>query len=102
MTARFSVTSNGSWLPRMTVMRIEEPISPRIFSTASFRVRPMIGWPSSAEMKSPGCRPASAAGVPSIGETTLIRPSSIVTSMPRPPNSPLVWTCMSPKSFWFR
>ena len=80
-------------------MRMEEPTSPRIFSTASFRDRPMIGWPSSAEIKSPGCSPASAAGVPSIGETTLIKPSSIVTSMPRPPNSPLVWTCMSWKSF---
>ena len=27
----------------------------------------------------------------------LDEPSSIVTSMPRPPNSPRVWTCMSRK-----
>ena len=38
---------------------------------------------------------ARDAGVSSIGVTTLTRPSSMVTSMPRPPNSPLVWTCMS-------
>ena len=41
--------------------------------------------------------PAAKAGVSSIGETTLIRPSSIVTSMPRPPNSPRVCTCISRK-----
>jgi len=34
-----------------------------------------------------------AAGVSSIGATTLIRPSSMVTSMPSPPNSPRVCTC---------
>jgi hypothetical protein len=34
--------------------------------------------------------PAFAAGVSSIGDTTLITPFSIVTSMPSPPNSPLV------------
>ena len=37
------------------------------------------------------------AGVSSIGATTLISPSSIVTSMPSPPNSPRVCTCMSRK-----
>jgi len=41
--------------------------------------------------------PALEAGVSSIGETTLISPSSIVTSMPSPPNSPRVCTCMSRK-----
>ena len=40
-------------------------------------------------------RRALAAGVPSIGEITLIRPSSCVTSMPTPPNWPLVVICMS-------
>jgi len=29
------------------------------------------------------------------GDTTLTTPLSIVTSMPSPPNSPRVWTCMS-------
>src|SRR5205807_1992594 len=42
---------------------------------------------------------ARAVGVSAIGEITLISPSSIVTSMPRPPNSPLVLTCMSRKLF---
>ncbi len=48
-------------------------------------------------MMSLAMTPALAAGVSSIGETTLTRPSSIVTSMPRPPNSPRVCTCMSRK-----
>jgi hypothetical protein len=43
-----------------------------------------------------------AAGVSSIGETTFTTPFSIVTSMPSPPNSPLVCTCMSRKFFGFR
>ena len=38
------------------------------------------------------------AGVPSIGETTLTKPCSCVTSIPSPPNSPRVCTCMSSKS----
>ena len=45
---------------------------------------------------------ARAAGVSSIGETTLTRPFSIVTSMPSPPNSPRVCTCMSLKFFSLR
>ena len=39
--------------------------------------------------------PALDAGVSSIGETTLTSPSSIVTSMPSPPNSPEVVSCIS-------
>ena len=46
--------------------------------------------------------PALAAGVPSIGEITLTRPSSIVTSSPSPPYSPRVETCMSEKFLGFR
>ncbi len=34
--------------------------------------------------------PARAAGVSSMGEMTLTKPSSAPTSMPRPPNSPLM------------
>jgi hypothetical protein len=41
--------------------------------------------------------PAREAGVPSIGEITLTTPSSLVTSMPRPPYSPRVVSCMSSK-----
>ena len=41
---------------------------------------------------------AFAVGGHSIGVTTLMKPSSCVTSMPRPPNSPRVCTCMSSKS----
>ena len=52
-----------------------------------------------AAMKSPVLMPALAAGVSSIGVITLMRPSSIVTSMPTPPNSPRVWICMSLKAF---
>ena len=41
-------------------------------------------------MKSLARMPALAAGVSSMGETTLMTPSSMVTSMPRPPNWPEV------------
>ena len=50
---------------------------------------------------SPDMMPALAAGVSSIGATTLTRPSSIVTSMPSPPNSPCVVSCMSLQPFAF-
>jgi hypothetical protein len=40
--------------------------------------------------------PARSAGVPSMGETTSIRPSRfLVISMPSPWNSPRVSTCIS-------
>ena len=47
------------------------PTGPRIFSTASLRLMPCTGSPSIATMRSPGLSPACAAGVSSIGETTL-------------------------------
>ena len=50
-------------------------------------------------MKSPASTPALAAGVSSIGVITLTSSFSMVTSMPRPPNSPLVWTRMSLRGF---
>ena len=96
MVSRVSVTSIGSFtLLRRSVSLIGEPTLPRIFSTASCRVRPCTGSPSSAKIRSPDWMPALEAGVSSIGDTTLMTPFSIVTSMPRPPNSPRVWTCMS-------
>ena len=52
--------------------------------------------PSIPMMRSLVLMPAREAGVPSIGEITLITPSSWVTSMPTPPNWPLVVICMSP------
>ena len=98
MMARCKVTSKGGCLPRRTVSTILELTGPRILSTASDSVRPMIGLLSIWTIRSPGWMPALAAGVPSMGDTTLITPFSIVTSMPSPPNSPLVCTCMSSHS----
>ena len=66
------------------------PGSPRMALTASRRLMPSIELPSMPLIMSPGLRPARSAGVPSIGEITLIRPSSCVTWMPSPPNSPEV------------
>ena len=97
MTARMMVIFSGLTPLRRMVMTILVPTRPRIFSTASERVSPRTGLPSIWVIKSPGCTPARAAGVSSIGETTLTRPFSIETSMPRPPNSPRVWTCISLK-----
>ena len=68
---------------------------PRIFFTASFSVMPFTGVSSSLMIRSPGLMPALSAGVSSIGETTLTKPSSMPTSMPRPPNWPCVPTCSS-------
>ena len=48
------------------------PTAPRIFSTASCRLRPCTGSPSSWVIRSPALKPAREAGVSSIGETTLI------------------------------
>ena len=74
---------------------------PRIRSTASFRDRPCTVLPSSARIRSPALTPAREAGVSSIGLMTLMKPLSCVTSMPKPPNSPRVCTCMSRKDFAF-
>jgi len=48
----------------------------RIISTASSRASPRTLSPSTWVMKSPASTPASAAGVSSIGATTLTKPSS--------------------------
>ncbi len=95
ITARSILTSNASSSPRRMVSVMPEPTLPRIFSTASDRVRPSTASPSRWLIRSFGCSPALAAGVSSIGDTTLTRPFSMVTSMPSPPNSPRVCTCMS-------
>ena len=97
--SRMIETSKGSSTSsRTTVMTISEPTGPRIISTASSSVRPSTLSPSTWVMKSPGSIPALSAGVSSMGETTLTKPSSCVTSIPRPPNSPWVWVRMSSKS----
>ena len=93
IVSRIMDTSNGSPSPsRTTVMIISAPTGPRIFPTASSRVRPNTDSPSTCVIKSPAKIPASSAGVPSIGETTFTKPSSCVTSIPKPPNSPRVCT----------
>ena len=71
---------------------------PRMRLTASFSVMPFTGVSSSLMIRSPGLMPARKAGVSSIGEITLTKPSSMPTSMPRPPNSPCVPTCSSLKA----
>ncbi|MOA17189.1 hypothetical protein D3C78_1374350 [compost metagenome] len=80
------------------VNTIGEPGLPRMLSTASFIDWPLVGLPSICTIRSPGWMPARAAGVSSMGETTLMKPSSVPTSMPRPPNSPLVLSCSSENS----
>ena len=100
MVSRVSDTSNGSDRSlRLILRRTVELTGPRILSTAWFSVSPCTCSSSMWVMTSLARRPARAAGVSSIGVTTLTRPSSIVTSMPRPPNSPRVCTCMSRKLF---
>ena len=98
MTSRTILISLASLLaPRMIFSVTAVLIAPRILSTAWLRVRPCTLSPSMSVMMSPERMPALEAGVSSIGVTTLMAPSSSVTSMPSPPNSPLVCTCMSRK-----
>ena len=102
MMSRVTSTSIGfSASLRRMVSLILVFTGPRIFSTAWLRVRPCTCSPSSLVMRSLARMPALAAGVSSIGATTLIRPSCMVTSMPSPPNSPRVCTCMSRKLLEF-
>ena len=100
MTSRTSVTSKGSVWPRTTVMVTSLSIGPRSISTAWSSVSPSTDSPSMWVMKSPVWMPARAAGVSSMGETTLTKPSSMVTWMPSPPNSPRVCSCMSLNWSW--
>ncbi len=87
MVSRVSDMSSGlSWPLRTTLSLICVLTGPRILSTASCSVIPFTGLSSISTMRSLARMPALAAGVSSIGETTLISPSSIVTSMPSPPN----------------
>ena len=90
--------SKGSSSKFLTIVSdTSEPTGPLILSTASDKERPRIASPSTWVIKSPDCIPASDAGVPSIGETTLTNPSSWVTSIPKPPKAPFVSTCISSK-----
>ena len=103
ITSRIIATSKGcSTPPRCTVITISELTGPRMRSTASPRVKPKTCSPSMPIIKSPDCIPALCAGVSSIGDTTFTKPFSIVTSIPSPPNSPRVCTCISPYAFGLR
>ena len=67
--------------------------------TASFSVRPLTAVSSILVIRSSGFRPARKAGEPSIGETTLTRPSSCEISMPTPTKRPVVPSRNSLKDF---
>ena len=95
MTSLTISISKGSFLSRTTVIITLLPIGPRSWDTASFMDRPLIDSPLIPIIKSPDFMPAFAAGVSSIGDTTLTTPSSIVISIPKPPKVPLVFTCIS-------
>ncbi len=96
MVVRVSVNSSGSGLPgRSTLSLTWVLMMPRIFSTAWVRERPFTSWPSIWLMMSLARMPALKAGVSRIGLATLRTPSSIVTSMPRPPNWPRMSVSMS-------
>ena len=74
------------------------PTFPRSLLIASLRSSLSVGWPSIFTIWSPGRMPALKPGVSSIGETTMIRSSRIVTTTPSPPKRELVSSCMSLKS----
>ena len=71
------------------------PGLPRMRFTASASCMSFVARPSILTIRSPVCRPARLAGVPSIGATTVRMSSYSVISMPRPPKLPEVSTCIS-------
>ena len=68
---------------------IFDPTFPRIIETASDNVIPRTGSSSKWVIISPDLTPALSAGVSSIGDITFTKPFSRVTSITKPPNSPL-------------
>ena len=64
--------------------------SPRMRLTASLSDRPLTAVSSILVIRSLGLRPARNAGEPSMGDTTLTKPSSCEISMPTPTKRPLV------------
>jgi hypothetical protein len=96
ITSRVSETTIGRGSPlRDSVSTTVVLGLPRMSLTASLSGMPLVGFSSILMIRSPALTPARNAGVSSIGETTLTKPSSVPTSMPRPPNSPWVPTCSS-------
>ena len=94
------VITMGSGTPlRCSVMVMGLLGLPRISFTASSRRMSLVGVSPILMIRSPAFTPALAAGVPSMGETTFTKPSSVPISMPSPPNSPCVLTCSSLKAF---
>ena len=86
MISRTMVNCLTAWPgSRVTVSRTEVLAGPRIRSTASLRVSPSTLVSSILTMTSLASSPARAAGVSSIGLTTLTKPPSCITSSPRPP-----------------
>ena len=63
--------------------------------TAAMSVMSSVDSPSIFTTRSPGSSPAIKAGVPGSGVTIVSHFSRIVISMPSPPNSPSVSTCIS-------
>ena len=102
MISRVIETSIGLSASLRTIFsRIELFGAPFILLTAWSSVMPWICSSSIEVITSPDMMTAREAGVSSIGATTLTKPSSIVTSMPRPPNSPCVVSCISAQPFSF-
>ena len=101
ISRRIEISSGLSTPSRLIVSVTFELGAPRIFSRASSRDSHCTVLPFSAVMMSPALIPALEAGVPSIGLTTLTKPFSWVTSIPRPANWPVVCISISRNSAAF-
>ena len=66
--------------------------------TASFIFMSFNDFSPTLIIISPDLIPALLAGVSSIGDITFTKPSSVVISIPKPPNFPVVPTLSSLKS----
>ena len=72
------------------VISTSVPGSPLINFTASPISISFNDWSSTLIIRSPASTPALWAGVSSMGVMTLTNPSSVVISIPKPPNLPVV------------
>ncbi len=96
MTSRRIGISSGWSTPSRLIVSVTLVFGgPRIWLSAFSGDNPCVVLPFSPVMMSPALIPALDAGVSSIGLITLKKPFSGTTSTPRPPNSPLVSTCIA-------
>ena len=103
MICLVSSKSNGCFSFSLKILTFTlVPGSPLISFTASLSDLSFSETSWTSMTRSPDFRPAFCAGVSSIGAIIFTKPSSIVISIPMPPNLPVVPILSSEKSSFDR